>query len=318
MSENVRISIFGLLQHYVLFPPRIEVFTSHFSDLCPSNFCANSFPFSFSYTGTGSQADPLRSIAEAARRVRPDQSNTLHLKAGQTFTLTENITVSSGAVRTLTVYDDPWIDGDKVPDKSPQYPNYMGWSVAQVNRPVIKPVVTYDEVGEFYSIFFFNAIGGGSVGCYAIAFDLKPDNDIDSTGRQSWLRYNEAIFYGSSGGTAMFYGCTFTLPDIPAGAQGTPSGWWKLSSTSSSGAVINTQFSSCHWNEGGGEFLVQCGGAGVSVYATTWPTDADNPIPSPGTKLVENILTRLPAGGVSGIVRGASNMPRNVSANMVL
>ncbi|WP_040465464.1 phage tailspike protein [Erwinia tracheiphila] len=63
----------------------------------------------------GSREKPLKTLNEALTRTPANKSNTIHLHSGQTFILDVQTSIV-GCIRLIMPYDDPYIDGNKVPD----------------------------------------------------------------------------------------------------------------------------------------------------------------------------------------------------------
>lgn len=275
---------------------------------------------------------PLKTLSEASRRVRADQTSTFALRAGQTFVMDWNIEASGGATRYITVYGEPRnIGGDLAPNyPSPEVPHYYPEVMADYQRPTIRPWVNYDTGNHTYSINTINARDGGKIIFIGINFDAKPVNDVD-TGHSSipadfnstWGRYNEAMAYGNPAGTLSFRGCTFRTPECPQGFNGSEpdlkkATWWILAANDAQGYISSLQFQHCYWPKVGNRRLLYMGAAASQLYVTEWPSNVaivNDQYPPIASNLHSRLLEE---GAITGITKDGSGVPRNITTNLVL
>lgn len=275
---------------------------------------------------------PLKTLNEAIRRVRPDQSSTFALRAGQTFILDRNLEAIGGATRSVVVYGEPRnVGGDLAPNyPSVEIPHYYPEIIADFQRPTIRPWINYSKDSHIYSVNTINAKDGGNIIFVGVHFDAKPVNDVDTKHpsipadfNNTWGRYNEAMAYGNPAGTLSFRGCTFKTPECPQGFNGSEpdlkkAGWWIIVASDAQGYISSLQLQHCYWPEGGNRRLLHMAAAAARLYVTDWPSNV-KVVNDQYTPLASNLRTRLlEEGAISGITKDTSGIPRNITANLVL
>lgn len=105
----------------------------------------------------GTREQPLKTLAAALSKIPQNVSNTIRLKAGETFDMPRARV--SGATRRIEPYDDPYLDGNMVPDRTPTVWYYEKYVVNEINRPNITFNWRYDNVtntAELNKLFFDN------------------------------------------------------------------------------------------------------------------------------------------------------------------
>lgn len=155
-------------------------------------------------SNSGTKESPLRTIEEAFRRIPISSSSTIHIKAGETHNIersTERFFIS-GAVRTIQPYDDPYIDGNMVPELSPTVWFYNKWSVDEINRPIINFNWEYREYNDSAAVAKIIMVAGGTMrfnGC-RLRRGVQPtaNSYADTAIIGAPTQYN---------GTAEFFGC---------------------------------------------------------------------------------------------------------------
>lgn len=286
----------------------------------------------------GTRVLPLKTLQTALNKVRADQSNTIHLRAGQEFYFT-SLSATGGATRTIQPYGDPYWDGDKYPSDypSPEVPYFHPEILANLQRPTIRPWCDYNLANHGISISSMSPINGGQVFISGCHLDAKPINDVD-TGHASipadydntWPRYNTGMIYGNAAGVVMLRGCTFAVPVAPQNsydyahkASDTPNNevtWWTIIDSNAQGDVAAINLNHCNWPEGGNARLMGMAAASGRLYNTGWPTNPAAINSRAGYEMIDsNMGTRLlETKAISGIVRDSDGKPRNILTNFVL
>lgn len=286
----------------------------------------------------GTRVLPLKTLQKALNKVREDQSNTIHLRAGQEFYFT-SLSATGGANRTIQPYGDPYWDGDKYPSDypSPEVPHFYPEILANLQRPTIRPWCNYSSASHVIYISSMSPINGGQVFIRGCHLDAKPINDVD-TGHASipadydntWPRYNTGMIYGNAAGVVMLRGCTFAVPVAPQNsydyahkASNTPDNevtWWTIIDSNAQGDVAAINLNHCNWPEGGNARLMGMAAASGRLYNTGWPTNPAAINSRAGYEMIDsNLGTRLlETKAISGIVRDRDGKPRNILTNFVL
>lgn len=286
----------------------------------------------------GTRVLPLKTLQKALNKVREDQSNTIHLRAGQEFYFT-SLSATGGANRTIQPYGDPYWDGDKYPSDypSPEVPHFYPEILANLQRPTIRPWCNYSLASHVIYISSMSPINGGQVFIRGCHLDAKPINDVD-TGHASipadydntWPRYNTGMIYGNAAGVVMLRGCTFAVPVAPQNsydyahkASNTPDNevtWWTIIDSNAQGDVAAINLNHCNWPEGGNARLMGMAAASGRLYNTGWPTNPAAINSRAGYEMIDsNLGTRLlETKAISGIVRDRDGKPRNILTNFVL
>lgn len=286
----------------------------------------------------GTRVLPLKTLQKALNKVREDQSNTIHLRAGQEFYFT-SLSATGGANRTIQPYGDPYWDGDKYPSDypSPEVPHFYPEILANLQRPTIRPWCNYSLASHVIYISSMSPINGGQVFIRGCHLDAKPINDVD-TGHASipadydntWPRYNTGMIYGNAAGVVMLRGCTFAVPVAPQNsydyahkASDTPDNevtWWTIIDSNAQGDVAAINLNHCNWPEGGNARLMGMAAASGRLYNTGWPTNPAAINSRAGYEMIDsNLGTRLlETKAISGIVRDRDGKPRNILTNFVL
>lgn len=286
----------------------------------------------------GTRVLPLKTLQTALNKVRADQSNTIHLRAGQEFYFT-SLSATGGATRTIQPYGDPYWDGDKYPSDypSPEVPHFYPEILANLQRPTIRPWCNYNSASHVIYINYMSPSNGGQVLIRGCHLDAKPINDVD-TGHASipadydntWPRYNTGMIYGNAAGVVMLRGCTFAVPVAPQNsydyahkASNTPDNevtWWTIIDSNAQGDVAAINLNHCNWPEGGNARLMGMAAASGRLYNTGWPTNPAAINSRAGYEMIDsNLGTRLlETKAISGIVRDRDGKPRNILTNFVL
>lgn len=286
----------------------------------------------------GTRVLPLKTLQTALNKVRADQSNTIHLRAGQEFYFT-SLSATGGATRTIQPYGDPYWDGDKYPSDypSPEVPHFYPEILANLQRPTIRPWCNYYSASHVIYINYMSPSNGGQVLIRGCHLDAKPINDVD-TGHASipadydntWPRYNTGMIYGNAAGVVMLRGCTFAVPVAPQNsydyahkASNTPDNevtWWTIIDSNAQGDVAAINLNHCNWPEGGNARLMGMAAASGRLYNTGWPTNPAAINSRAGYEMIDsNLGTRLlETKAISGIVRDRDGKPRNILTNFVL
>lgn len=295
-------------------------------------------PVAGSDSNPGTRVLPLKSMQAAINKVRSDQSNTIHLRAGQEFYFT-GLEATGGATRTILPYGDPYWDGDKFPSDypSPEVPHFYPEVLANLQRPTIRPWCAYQTSNHVISISAMNPINGGQVLILGCNLNAKPINDVD-TGHSSipadyssdWPRYNTGMIYGNAAGVVVLRGCTFEVPVAPQNSYDyarksadTPDNevtWWTVMDSDAQGNVAAINLNHCNWPEGGNVRLMGMAAASGRLYNTTWPSNPATINNRAGYEMLgSNMGTRLlETKAISGIVRDSDGKPRNILTNFVL
>ncbi|MFC0141572.1 phage tailspike protein [Erwinia mallotivora] len=111
---------------------------------------------------TGTREKPLLTLNEALTRTPANKSNTIHLRAGQTFVLDVSTDIT-GCSRIITPYDDPYIDGDQVPDPTPETASYVGYATRDLARPTIKARLYFLSDVEYFTPYGIQISEGGTL-----------------------------------------------------------------------------------------------------------------------------------------------------------
>ena len=88
-------------------------------------------------TNPGTQSAPLKTLAAALAKVSGDVSNTIHLRAGETYPMTAKVFMSGSAVRSIVPYDDPYYDGAVHDAILADWAQHLQAYTQEINRPVI-------------------------------------------------------------------------------------------------------------------------------------------------------------------------------------
>ncbi|WP_340611155.1 hypothetical protein [Xenorhabdus bharatensis] len=202
----------------------------------------------------GSQKQPLKTLQEALKKVRDDQSNNIHLRCGGEY-LWPSFAVSNGATRTIQAYGDPYIDGHKKPQVTPERRSYIWWLRDAVIRPKIYVQVGYNPQLQVYSNATALPINGGLLECFGLEFICEGVNDPGTPGApanfdpKTWARWNTYMVYGNSSGKVNFYGCKFQGNYAPKAAKIEPDNvdedWWGIVGKDSLGEGAQPKFTSC-------------------------------------------------------------------------
>lgn len=253
-------------------------------------------------TNIGSRAKPLKTLHEALRRTPWEKSNTIHLKAGQTFILDIDAQ-TVGCARVITPYDDPYIDGDQVPTPSPDNPAYSPWAARDLARPTIKTNINYNDTTHVATVSTFWVKEGGRLEIQGVIMDAIPVNDDQ---QPTYLTYNEAMIYGDATGGINLFGCIF----VTKTKTGTQYEWGVFSGYSDGGMPAVNMCRCVHVSGDYYGMLLNCP---AKIYVTDdWPPQYGVPY------LVANIVAATTAGKLANIVRGPGGEPRNLVCNVVV
>ena len=280
----------------------------------------------------GTRAAPLQTLAAAFAKVASEQSNTIRLKAGGNF-IWPSATVNGGAQRILTVYDDPYIDGDKVQPSTPEKPSYSWIWRKDVNRPTVTLDFTYNSANHTYSNKAVGVNNGGMIVCQGIKFIAMGLNqpgsgqdpvDWDNT----WLQWEPIAFMnGNASGTCSFQGCQFDMRYAPSVVSSSPTANWRCiveAFTHRQGMPTVTMEGCEQINDTAGATdigtpVVQMTPANGQIQI--WNSD-DSWGNEPGYEYLNQNIPMLATGSaakiIEGIARDADNKPRNVLSNLVL
>ncbi|MBS3894735.1 phage tailspike protein [Serratia marcescens] len=255
-------------------------------------------------TNIGSREKPLKTLREALKRTPSNKSNTIHLKAGQTFLLdigTDLFIV--GCTRVITPYDDPYVDGDKVPVPSPADPAYYPWAARDLARPTIKAQINYNDMTHVFTIGTLWPKEGGKLELQGIILDAVPVNDDQ---QPTYVAFNEAMVYGDSTAGVNFFGCIF-VTKTKVGNQYE----WGVFSGYSDGGIPSINFSRCkHLSGDYYGMLLNCP---TKIFVTDdWPAAGTVPY------LEANIIPATINGKLANIIRGPGGEPRNLVCNVVV
>ncbi|AXF76609.1 phage head-binding domain-containing protein [Erwinia tracheiphila] len=250
----------------------------------------------------GSREKPLKTLNEALTRTPANKSNTIHLHAGQTFIL-DTYPQVSGCTRALIPYADPYIDGDKVPELSPEQPSYYGYAAKDLARPTIKAHCDYNETTRILGVMGFDISTGGLLDVRGIILDTVPDND-DAT-LSGWAQSRGAMIFGDLTSSLALVGCIVLTAE--KGSEHT----WNLCANTPAGDIPSMAFSRVNHLRGAELVEISASTAKISV-SDTWPDQ----------RIVEYITTDLTSsiknGSIAGIVRGPAGEPRNLMINVVV
>lgn len=279
-------------------------------------------------TNAGTKAAPLKTIAAALSKVRADQSNTIHLRAGRRYAW-PNGNVTAGATRTFRVWDDPFIDGDKVPTATPEKTSYNGYLRAALNRPVVYLDFVYNEQIHVYSNKVITATNGGVVQVNGLRFEAKGINQPGSGSEPAdfttaWgIWEGMSFFSGDAAGVVQLLGCEFDMyyrPDIYG--EGNKAAWRYIAEAYTWGrGAPSITFTSCsHVNAARGDTdlgtpLVQVAPANMQINVTN---PGDSWSQEPGYEYLNFNIHTIPRDAIaSDITRDANGVPRNLMSNLV-
>jgi molybdopterin-binding protein len=282
---------------------------------------------------SGTQAQPLKTLATAIYKVREDQSNTIYLRCGGEY-LWPRFVVSNGATRTIQAYGDPYIDGNKVPQVTPERRSYTWWIRDAIVRPKIYAQVTYTKQIQVFSNMVASPQNGGVLECTGLQFICEGVNDPGTPDApagfdpKAWARWNTYMVYGNSSGKVNFYGCKFQGRYAPKAAKTQPNDvdedWWGIVGKDSVGEGAQPKFTACSYIN-----LVTTPGQKkypniINVYSGMAQLDirpySDNFSDLPGYEyLVQNMGNAVDITNVlTGIVADQNGVPRNLTANIVI
>lgn len=255
----------------------------------------------------GSREKPLNTLNRALELTPENKSNTIHLKSGQTFILDRDANIV-GCTRIIQPYDDPWMDGDKVPEITSANPAYFPWCAKALARPVIKAHLSYNSANHRYTHNQLYLTTGATLKMFGLIIDAVPDNDRQETG--DWLPFNFGPIYGDSGCTIMFGGCyLITSPDNPPADYDYPS---VVVASLSQGGMPSLLFCRCNILSGYSVVEMQSCPSGSIACQDDWPTEYE-------IDYVEgNTASAFKEGAITGILRGPNNEPRNLMINIVI
>jgi hypothetical protein len=282
-------------------------------------------------SNAGTRAAPLKTIARAVAMVPSYQSNTIRLKAGQRYAWPDFV-VSGGATRIISLYDDPYVDGDMVQPLTPARPNYDWKTRKFVNRAILVPSFYYTTYNHAYVIRHAQVYGGGRLyidGCIMeTAASNEPGTGLEHESfTANWTRaWPYGMVRGSASGTVTFRGSVFDMRYRPCASQtadpcNETASWISLVFGNDTCPAV--QFTNCsHMQLANGETNLGTAliwGTGVTMtfgvannYDNWTAADA-------GYDRLDTNISSVPAGNlVIGVVRDANGVPRNVQANVVL
>ncbi|MFW7225358.1 MULTISPECIES: phage tailspike protein [unclassified Serratia (in: enterobacteria)] len=253
-------------------------------------------------TNIGSREKPLKTLNEALRRTPWNKSNTIHLKAGQTFILDIDAEIV-GCARVITPYDDPYIDGDQVPTPSPDNPAYSPWAARDLARPTIKTKINYNDTTHTVTVSTLWIKEGGRLELQGLIIDAIPVNDDQ---QPTYTTYNDAMIYGDATGGVNLFGCIF-VTKVKTGDQYE----WAVFSGYSDGGIPAVNMCRCvHLSGDYYALLLACP---AKIFVTDdWPPQYGVPYQ------VANIIPATIAGKLKDIVRGPNGEPRNLITNVVV
>lgn len=279
-------------------------------------------------TNPGTKAAPLKTIAAALSKVRADQSNSIHLRAGRRYAWPSG-NVTAGATRTFRVWDDPFIDGDKVQPPSVERPTYNGYLHSGLSRPVVYLDFMYTEATQVFSNKYISVTNGGVVSINGIRFEAKgynePGTGLEPDGfSTSWRMWEGlAFFTGDAAGVVQFLGCEFDMYYRPSlyGA-GNKDAWRHIVEALTWGrGAPSVTFTSCsHANAARGDTdlgtpLVQVAPANMQINVNS-PGDSWGDVDGYGY-IDFNIHTIARDAIASDITRDSNGVPRNLMSNLV-
>ncbi|MBC8952943.1 hypothetical protein [Xenorhabdus sp. PB62.4] len=281
----------------------------------------------------GTQAQPLKTLATAINKVREDQSNNIYLRCGGEY-LWPSFAVSNGATRKIQAYGDPYIDGNKVPQTTPERRSYVWWIRDAIVRPKIYVQVGYNKRIQVLSNMAASPQNGGVLECTALEFICEGVNDPGTPDApadfdpKAWARWSTYMVYGNSSGKVNFYGCKFQGHYAPKAAKVQPDDvdedWWGIVGKDSVGEGAQPKFTACSYTN-----LVATPGQQkypniISVYSGMAQLDirpySDSFSDLPGYEnLVQNMDNAVQITNVlTGIVADQNGVPRNLTANIVI
>jgi len=254
----------------------------------------------------GTRTSPLKTLNRALAMTPENKSNTIHLRAGQTFILDRTCSIT-GCSRTIQPYDDPWFDGDKVPAITPANPAYHNWAVKALARPTIKSHLGYNEMNRHYSHEQVSLANGATLNLYGLIVDAVPDNDQQY--ESGWGPFNFGPFYGESGCTLMFGGCYLITGASEPATLNYPA---TVVASYSQGGMPFLMFCRCIVLNGYSVVeMSSCPAASISCQ-DDWPTQFEIEY------LAGNTVPEFKAGRITGILRGPNGEPRNLQINFVI
>lgn len=279
----------------------------------------------------GTRASPLKTLQAAFNKVQSGQNNTIRLKAGGNF-VWPNAVVNGGATRTLMVYDDPYVDGDKVQPSTPEKTSYSGWFREALNRPKVTLNFVYAESNHTYSNHAVGVRNGAIIACYGIHFVAmglnQPGSGLEpDSWTKDWPAWEPVAFMnGNASGTCAFQGCKFEMKYAPSVVSETNANWRYIveAFTHGQGMPTVTMEACSHVNQTAGETnigspVIQMSPANGQIQiwnaGDSWGTE-------PGYEYLDQnlptILNDNAAKLIEGIVRDSDGKPRNVLSNRVL
>lgn len=279
----------------------------------------------------GTRAKPLKTLQAAFNKVQSGQNNTIRLKAGGNFVWPSAV-VDGGATRTLMVYDDPYIDGDKVQPSTPEKPSYSGWWRAALNRPKVTLDFLYSESNHVYTNRAVSVRNGAILSCYGIHFVGMGLNQPGSgqepeSWTKDWYAWEPVAFMnGNASGTCAFQGCKFEMKYAPSVVSATNANWRYIveAFVHGQGMPAVTMEACSHVNQTAGETnigspVIQMSPANGQVQI--WNA-GDSWGAEPGYEYLDQnlptILDDNAAKLIEGIVRDSDGKPRNILSNRVL
>lgn len=251
----------------------------------------------------GTRAEPLKTLNEALKRTPNNKSNTIHLHAGQTFILDVRVEVVS-CTRTITAYNDPYVDGDKVPAVTPENPAYAYWASVNIARPTIKTKVDYSEKSHVFVEYEMWLRAGAILTLAGVILDTTPVNDDQ---QQDWQQFNGAPIYGDSTTAVNLYGCLITTKARSADKQAK----WCAVAGYSDGSMPSVNLCRCVFLRGDSLIDLMNNGGRI-VVRDDWPIQFGM------LYNVGNITATIKGGKLDGIVRGPSGEPRNLMLSFVV
>lgn len=279
----------------------------------------------------GTRAAPLQTLAAAFAKVSSGQNNTIRLKAGGSFVM-PSASVDGGATRTITVYDDPYVDGNMVPTATPEKTSYSPYFRKDLNRPTITLNFVYNSTIHTYNNLAVSVRNGGLLQCYGIKF-VAMGNNQPGSGQEpaewdnTWPAWEPVAFMnGNSSGTCAFQGCQFDMRYAPAAVGGTNANWRYIVEAFTHGQGMPTvTMEACEQvNDTAGATdigtpLIQMSPANGQIQiwnsGDSWGTE-------PGYEYLNQNIPALATASaakiIEGIARDADSKPRNVLSNLVL
>jgi|GEM_PF-6795249 len=250
----------------------------------------------------GSRAEPLKTLNEALKRTPWDKTNNIHLHAGQTFTLDINVQVNA-CTRNFHVYADPYVDGDKVPETSPENPVYYYWSASGLSRPTIKAKIEYHDDSHIANEYNIWVGSGGTITFNGIILDVVPSNDDENA---AYTAFNAAPLYGDSTSAVNFFGCVMVTK-----VQGENQYKWVAIAGFSDGNMPSVNLCRCLFLSGD-YFMDLSTNAAKVIVRDEWPQEFTVPYQK------GNLVQATKDGKMDGIVKGPNGEPRNLMINFVI